>query len=105
MGLGEARRPMPAPSTTGKLAAFIHYVLVRPEYQGRGIAGQMIDRILKTYQDYLYINLMPEHRANAPLNEQHGFLPMANGLAMHLCNYEGKCQALSKRKEGRAAAR
>lgn len=30
---------------------------------------------------------------------------MANGLAMQRGNYEGKRQALSKRKEGRAAAR
>lgn len=74
----------------GELVAFIHYVLVRPEYQGRGIAGQMIERILKKYRDYLYINLMPEDKANAPFYEKLGFRPMANGLAMHLCNYEGK---------------
>ena len=39
----------------GELLAYIHYVLVRPEYHGRGIASKMIELLKKKYENYLYI--------------------------------------------------
>lgn len=36
-----------------------HYVLVHPEYHGKGIAGHMIRMIEEKYKNYLYIEVMP----------------------------------------------
>lgn len=48
-----------------EMVAYIHYVLVDPAYQGRGIAGTMIKMVKEKYQNYLYIEIMPEERKNA----------------------------------------
>ena len=43
-----------------ELVAFLHYVLVHPDYQHQGIAGKMLQMIIEKYKDYLYIEGMPE---------------------------------------------
>ena len=43
-----------------EMVAYMHYVLVNPKYQGRGIAGHMIDLVKEKYKNYLYIEIMPE---------------------------------------------
>lgn len=70
-----------------EMLAQIHYVLVHPDYQGKGIAGSMIERIKEKYRDFLYIEGMPEDRANVPFYEKHGFSVMENGAAIQICNY------------------
>ena len=42
------------------LVAYIHYVLVRPDYHGQGIAGKMLELVKEKYKNYLYIEGMPE---------------------------------------------
>ena len=42
-----------------ELVAYMHYVLVHPEYHGKGIAGHMIRMIEEKYKNYLYIEVMP----------------------------------------------
>jgi GNAT superfamily N-acetyltransferase len=37
-----------------ELVAFVHYVLVHPEYQGQKIAGNMVEYIRDKYKNYLY---------------------------------------------------
>ena len=70
-----------------EMLAQIHYVLVHPDYQGKGIAGSMIERIKEKYMDFLYIEGMPEDKANVPFYEKHGFSVMENGAAIQICNY------------------
>ena len=70
-----------------EMLAQIHYVLVHPVYQGKGIAGSMIERIKEKYRDFLYIEGMPEDKANVPFYEKHGFSVMENGAAIQICNY------------------
>ena len=70
-----------------EMLAQIHYVLVHPDYQGKGIAGSMIERIKEKYRDFLYIEGMPEDKANVPFYEKHGFSIMENGAAIQICNY------------------
>ena len=36
-----------------EMLAQIHYVLVRPDYQGKGIAGKMLEHIKEKYKDLL----------------------------------------------------
>ena len=74
----------------GELVAFLHYVLVRPEYQHKGIAGKMLQMIIEKYKDYLYIEGMPEERKNADFYKQFGFHVMADGVAMQRCNFDNK---------------
>ena len=70
-----------------EMLAQIHYVLVHPDYQGKGIAGSMIERIKEKYRDFLYIEVMPEDKANVPFYVKHGFSVMENGAAIQICNY------------------
>ena len=70
-----------------EMLAQIHYVLVHPDYQGKGIAGSMIERIKEKYRNFLYIEGMPEGKANVPFYVKHGFSVMENGAAIQICNY------------------
>lgn len=71
-----------------EMVAYMHYVLVDPEYQGRGIAGHLVGMVKQRYHDYLYIEVMPEESKNATFYEKHGFHIMEDGVAMQICNPE-----------------
>lgn len=73
-----------------ELVAYMHYVVVHPDYHGHGIAGEMMRRIKEKYKDYLYIELMPEESKNAAFYQRHGFEIMPDGVAMQLCNYSDR---------------
>ena len=73
-----------------EMLAQVHYVLVRPSHQGMGIAGAMIEHIKEKYKNYLYIEGMPENKANVPFYVKHGFEVMENGAAIQICNYSDK---------------
>ena len=73
-----------------EMLAQVHYVLVRPDHQGMGIAGAMIEHIKEKYKNYLYIEGMPEDKANVPFYVKHGFQVMENGAAIQICNYSDK---------------
>lgn len=73
-----------------EMVAYMHYVLVQPEYHGHGIAGNMIEMVKEKYKNYLYIEVMPEERKNASFYEKHGFQIMQDGVAMQLCNFSDK---------------
>ena len=70
-----------------EMLAQIHYVLVRPDYQGQGIAGKMMEYIKEKYKDFLYIDVMPEDKNNVTFYTKHGFSVMENGAAVQICNY------------------
>lgn len=73
-----------------ELVAYMHYVLVHPDYHGQGIAGHMLELVKEKYKDYLYIELMPEECRNAAFYEKHGFQIMRNGAAMQRCNFANR---------------
>ena len=68
------------------MMAYIHYVLVHPDYQGQGIAGKMIEMVKEKYKDYLYIEVMPEESKNALFYQKFGFKIMEDCVAMQICN-------------------
>ena len=39
----------------GVMNAYVHYLLVRPEYQGKGVGRQLVERMKAQYKDYLRI--------------------------------------------------
>ncbi|HJC23406.1 MAG TPA: GNAT family N-acetyltransferase [Candidatus Eisenbergiella merdavium] len=60
---------------------------VSPDYQGRGIAGTLIEMVKEKYKDYLYIEVMPEESRNVSFSQKHGFRLMDDGVSMQLCNF------------------
>lgn len=42
----------------GIMTAYVHYLLVRPDYQGRGIGKKLISKIKEHYKNYLRIVLV-----------------------------------------------
>ncbi|MCD8340980.1 MAG: GNAT family N-acetyltransferase [Clostridiales bacterium] len=73
-----------------ELVAYMHYVLVHPDYQHQGIASHMIALVKEKYRHYLYIEIMPEERKNAAFYQRFGFQVMEDGVAMQLYNFEDK---------------
>lgn len=71
-----------------EMLAQIHYVLVHPDYQGKGIASRMIKYIKEKYINFLYIEAMPEDKNNVSFYTEHGFSVMENGAAIQICNYD-----------------
>lgn len=71
----------------GAMLAYLHYILVAPAFQGRGIAGRLVELLREKYRDYPYIELMPEDEANVPFYERHGFERMKGGTPMLRVNF------------------
>lgn len=69
-----------------EMLAQIHYVLVHPNYQGKGIASKMLKYIKEKYKDFMYLEVMPEDKKNAEFYQKNGFSIMENGIAMQICN-------------------
>ena len=69
-----------------ELVCFINYVLVHPDYRGRGIAGHLLEMVKDTYKSYLYINVMIGESKNATFYEKHGFKVKENSLPMQYRN-------------------
>ena len=42
----------------GIMTAYIHYLLINPEYQGKGIGKELVDMIKARYEEYLRIVLI-----------------------------------------------
>lgn len=70
-----------------EMVAYMHYLLVHPDYQGYGIAKNLLERIKEKYRDFLYIELTPEDKNNVPFYEKHGFEVMEGGTAMYRFKY------------------
>ena len=70
-----------------EMLAQIHYVLVHPDYQGKGIAGKMLEHIKEKYKNFLYLEALPAEKKNVPFYQKHGFAVMENGAAIQICNY------------------
>lgn len=73
-----------------EMLAQIHYVLVHPDYQGKGIAGKMLAYIKEKYKNFMYIEAMPEDKNNVPFYTKHDFSVMENGAAIQICNYSNR---------------
>lgn len=57
----------------GALTAYIHYLLIRPEYQKQGIGAEMLRWVKDMYEGYLYILVMAESKEVIPFYQKLGF--------------------------------
>ena len=48
----------------GIMNAYIHYLLVRPEYQGKGIGKTLVQMVREKYKDYLRIVVVAYNKEN-----------------------------------------
>lgn len=66
----------------GATVAFIHYLLVRPEYQKFHIGTELMNRLLMRYQDLLYVKIVPSDPNTIPFYKRFGFRQYDNYSAM-----------------------
>ncbi len=64
--------------------ATIDCLLVHSEYQGRGIASNLVEMLKEDYKDILYLDVMPDEKKNISFYKKHGFSVMREGTAMQL---------------------
>jgi len=56
----------------GIMTAYLHYLLVNPEYQGKGVGKELLRLVLEKYKDYLRIMLVA-YSNEVDFYEQRGF--------------------------------
>lgn len=56
-----------------ELTAYVHYLCVNPQYQGKGIGKSLLDRIKEKYKDYLYVILIAENEQLVKYYRKNGF--------------------------------
>ncbi len=66
----------------GETVAFLHYLLVDPEYQGYHIGDNLMKQIMGHYEDLLYVKVMPSDPKTIPFYERYGFRQYDNYSAM-----------------------
>lgn len=66
----------------GELTAYIHYLLVHPDYQRRGIGTELLNRIKKTYENFLYIIIIAENKSLVPIYKRAGFGAQEEAIKM-----------------------
>ena len=57
----------------GETVAFLHYLLVDPEYQGLHIGEELMKRILSYFENHLYVKIMPSDLKTVPFYKKFGF--------------------------------
>ena len=57
----------------GELTAYVHYLVVNPEYQKSGIGKTLLQMVKEKYKDYLYLLLVAENPSLVDYYESCGF--------------------------------
>lgn len=57
----------------GELTAYVHYLLVDPEYQKLGVGKKLLDMVKEKYSNYLYLLLVAENQGLIEYYEKNGF--------------------------------
>lgn len=66
----------------GETVAFLHYLLVDPAYQGQHIGDGLMKRIMRYFENLLYVKVMPSDPKTIPFYERYGFRQYDNYSAM-----------------------
>lgn len=57
----------------GELTAYVHYLLVRPEYQRQGVGKHLLELVKEQYKNYLYLIVICEEKKTIGFYEGIGF--------------------------------
>ena len=68
----------------GVWQATIDCLLVNPSYQRKGIGSTLLKQLLKIYEDFLYITIVPDEKKNVAFYEKHGFDIMSEGTPLQI---------------------
>ena len=68
----------------GELTAYAHYLLVNPKYQNMGIGSNLINRLKKQYEGYLYLILTSENIETVEFYSKLGFEVCEGAIPMVL---------------------
>ena len=66
----------------GETVAFLHYLLVNPAYQGCHIGDELMKQIMSSYENLLYVKVIPSDPKTIPFYERYGFRQYDNYSAM-----------------------
>ena len=67
----------------GEMTAYVHYLLVAPEYQRQGIATELLELMKKKYSGYFHFFLVAEHKELVGFYERQGFFEQTDARVMH----------------------
>ncbi len=67
----------------GVMTAYVHYLLVQPEYQGMGIGKELVEKVKETYSEYLRI-VVVAYDAELGFYEARGFKKAENSSPMFI---------------------
>ena len=73
----------------GELTAYVHYLLVNPDYQGQGIGREIAERIKEKYRNYLALVLTAENRGVVDFYRKLDFQVIDGASPMAIHNYYG----------------
>lgn len=68
----------------GELTAYIHYLLVDPRYQGKGIGSAMLKLLQEKYKNYLYLILIAENKEVVRFYEKMDFRRADGAVPMEI---------------------
>ena len=60
----------------GEMTAYIHYLLVAPEAQGRGVGSRLLQAALARYRGYTRVVLHTDGEGVQAFYRKHGFSPL-----------------------------
>lgn len=78
---GDRLAGLAASMDDGGMTAYVHYLLVHPRYQSRGIGSRLLDLCKKHYAGYLNM-VLTSYREGVPFYEKSGFIPDRTQEAM-----------------------
>ena len=67
----------------GIMNAYVHYLLVRPEYQGKSIGRELVERVKEIYKDYLRV-VVVAYNEELAFYEHCGFKKVDDASAMFI---------------------
>ena len=70
----------------GELTAYAHYLLIRPEYQHKGLGRELLSRVKEKYKNYLYLVLIAENKELVSFYEKQGFRATEGSSPMMILN-------------------
>lgn len=66
----------------GEMTAYVHYLLVHPEYQGRGVGRTLLEQLKERYASFYYLLLVAEHEGLIAFYERAGMNIVKGGTVM-----------------------